>query len=163
MCIEPCRHISDIKYSTGTPCVHNSLIYWANMEIRLNGICVLFNPVSGFCVVDYLNLSFPFLSEERNKHPISIWFLYYITIGNVLRLLFEDISVWMCVGILFCRVINVSAVPESCWRMQARVSFSGMGLTWFPLWMCCWGLRCPWQQEVGVQANCCIATVLREC
>lgn len=38
-----------------------------DMEIRLNGICVLLNPISGFCVMDYLVLLFAFLPRERYK------------------------------------------------------------------------------------------------
>lgn len=112
------------------------------------------------CGLPEPQFSFSFRGKKQtsNLHMVSLLHHYRQCAEIALK-----ISAFECVVILFCRIINVSVVPESCWRKQARASFSGMGLTWFPLWMCCWGLRCPWQQEVGVQANCCVATVLCEC
>lgn len=63
--------------------------------------------------MDYLDLSFPFLSEEKNKasnqRMVSLLHHYRQCAEIALKILAFE-----CVVILFCRVINVSAVPESC-------------------------------------------------
>lgn len=119
MCTEPCRHISDIKYSTGTPCVPNSLIYWVDMEIRLNVICVLLNPISGFCVMDYLALLFAFLPKERYKasdQHMATYLHYYKLYAEIAL----KISMFKCV----CVCCNSGLSCNKCFSCTSHAGES---------------------------------------
>ncbi len=113
-----------------------------NMEIRLNGICVLLNPISGFCVMDYLAPLFAFLPRERYKasdQHVATYLHYYKLNAKIALKIF--VFKCVCIVILVCLVINASAILQSCWGKQAKVYFSGMGLTWF-LCRCVAGVDC---------------------
>ncbi len=83
------------------------------MEIRLNVICVLLNPISGFCVMDYLALLFAFLPKERYKasdQHMATYLHYYKLYAEIALKISMFKCVCVCVVILVCLVINVSAV-----------------------------------------------------